>query len=298
MTSRSKRNSIALAVGLLLAAGTAAYSQKIALKLKLTPGQTFKIAMTSRHSGAASLKNQSYATTESFSTVLAFSVESVDTDGTARMKVTFADVSYSVSQPGAAQASDVMNKLFAGLNGQSFALEVASSGEVRSLTGTDAAGDAALKAIASYPEQLRTAAAAFLKQAVSDPMWKLAMASVFSLLPQQPVAVGERWSRSFSASAHGATEVSETFCKIIDRANGVAKVKVFTDVKSLEREPAPGMRLATKGTGEGTVEIEEATGLLVRGSMQTNLKGHVTGVPGQTTGIPIAATGTSTIRRY
>jgi hypothetical protein len=298
MISRRKLSSIALAASLLLAASAVAGAEKVDLKLNLKPGQTFKIVFATRSTGSTSAKGQTYQTTESFSAGLAFSVESVDPDGTARMKVTFENVSYSLNQPGGAQLGQAMSRFLAALGGQSFTMEVTSSGDVRSVTGIDAAADAALKALATYPEQVKTLASMLIKQIMSEPMWKLAMSSVFSILPQQPVEVGERWSRSFSGSAQGTAEVSDMYCKILDRANGVARVKVFVDVKSLEREPAPGMRLSIKGTGEGIVEIEEATGLVRRGSTRSNLKGSVTGAPGQNVNVPAVVTATTTISRH
>ncbi len=191
-----------------------------------------------------------------------------------------------------------MNKLLAALAGQSFTLEVTSSGDIRGVTGVDSAVESALNTMGTYPEQIRALAGLFAKQVISEPMWRQAMASVFSILAREPVVVGERWSKSFSASAQGASQVTDVYCRFLERANGVAKVKVYVDVKSLQREPAPGTNLSVKGKAEGTIEIEEATGLILRGNIKSNLKRQVTGAPGQTAPVPIAVTGASTISKY
>jgi len=283
---------------LAVAAGAGECAEKVVLRLNLKQGQTFRIALSVRNSGSASVKNQTYGTTESLNAGLAFRVESVDSEGNARMNVTFENVSYSLNQPGAPQLGQVMSAFFAGLNGRSFGLEVGPTGEIRSVTGIEAAVDAALTSLANYPEQVRTLASTFAAQTISEPMWKSAMSTVFSVLPPGPVEIGERWSRSSSTSAQGAAETTQFYYKILERADGVAKVKVFADVKSLQREPLPGMRLVLAGRGEGTAQIDEASGLVIRSSSKSELRGRVSGAPGQSGELPVAVTSTTTISRY
>ncbi|MGC8862190.1 MAG: DUF6263 family protein [Armatimonadota bacterium] len=296
---RSRVSSLFLSLGLILGlASTAVCGEKVTLRLNLKQGQTFKIAISTRNAGTASVKNGSYGTVESLSLGLAFNVESVDPEGMARMKAVFENVNYSLDQTGASQLSRVMNAFFAGLNGQSFTVEVAPSGEIRSVTGVESAIEAALRSLGDYPDQVRALASAFAGQVLSEPVWRSALAGVFSVLPPEPVEVGERWSRSSSTSTQGAGEISHFYYKILERTNGVAKIKVFTEVKSLHREPMPGVRLMLAGTGEGTVQVDEATGLLIRGSSKSNLKGRVSGAPGVSGEAPVVVTSTTTISRY
>jgi len=279
---------------------TIAQDEKIELKLNLKQGQTFKLRLTTANSGAASTSTQTVNTTETLKMGLAFSVESVEQDSTARLRVTFDNPNYTVTtagQPGAEQVLNPIGKAFAALHDRSFTIEVTSTGEVRSLTGLDNATSGALQSLAGQPEAVRQIAGMMFAQTMSEPMWKHAMSSIFSVIPDHPVAINERWSKQFAVSSPAGGSQGVIYSKITERGGGVCKLKTYHDLKSMERAVGPSVKLAMSGTSEGTAEIEEATGLMIRAYSTTSLKGKAV-ESGKSGSAPLTARSTTSVERY
>lgn len=291
-----------VALVLLVTSVALAQGEKVDLKLRLKQGQTFKLMLTQANGGAANVGNQGISSTETLKLGLIFNVEAVETDGTARLKVTFDNPAYSVStqgQPGADQVLAPLGKAFSALGGRSFMIEVTQAGVVRSLTGLDSATGAALQTLAGQPEPLRSMVSTLFSQAMAEPMWKHAMSEIFWVIPDGPVAIGERWSRQFAVSSPGGGQQGVCYLKITERAGGISKVKVYQDVKSAERTVGPNVRLTMKGVSEGTAEVDEATGLLLRIRMASNLQGSMAGASGKgSSSAPLAIRSSMSIDRY
>jgi len=273
---------------------TATSAETIDLRLRLTEGQTFKLMLTTVNSGSATLKNQAANTVETAKVGMVFNVERVESDGSAQMKVTFDNPTYTASTAGQVVAEQLMaavSKAFSALNGRSFKIEVTQTGVVRNLTGLNAATSAALQSLAGQPEAMRALAEMIFAQTMSEPIWKHAMSSVFSMIPDHPVAVGERWSRQLAFSAPSGGQQSVTYYKILERSNGISKIKIYSEIKSAERMGGPSVKLAFTGIAEGTAEIDEATGLVVRAYSTANLKGKTTEAVGKS-----GSTGSLTMR--
>lgn len=281
---------------------TAISAETVDLRLRLTEGQTFKLMLTTVNSGSATLKNQAANTVETAKVGMVFNVERVESDGSAQMKVTFDNPTYTASTAGQVVAEQLMaavSKAFSALNGRSFKIEVTQTGVVRNLTGLDAATSAALQSLAGQPEAMRALAEMIFAQTMSEPIWKHAMSSIFSMIPDHPVAVGERWSRQLAFSSPSGGQQSVTYYKILERSNGISKIKIYSEIKSAERMVGPSVKLAFTGIAEGTAEIDEATGLVVRAYSTANMKGKTTEAVGKngSTG-SLTMRSSSSIERY
>jgi len=299
MNARAKYGFLAMLLIFALVGVARAEDEKVSIKLSLKQGQIFKLRLTTTNVGRATVGKTVVNNTESAVVGLVFSVESLDEDGTAHLKVTFDRPSYSLSgtgQTGSDQVSAVVGSAFAALHGQSFSMELTPTGVVKSVTGLAGATSAALQTLSGKPQMVQMIASLALKQAFADAAWREAMSGVFSVIPPSPVAIGERWSRQFSVGGEGAAQSGESFMKILSRENGVAKIKVFTNIKSLQRQPVPGMTINLTGTSDGVVSVEEATGLIADGSDKSNLKGNGTAPDGKP--FSLVASSSNRIERY
>ncbi len=304
METRISRAAVALVVFLALACALSAQAQdeKLNLKLNLKQGQSFRFRLTTASSGAASLSNQSVNTTETLRMGMLFSVESVDQDGSSRLKATFDDCSYNLSttgQPGANQLFGPISKVFAALSGRSFTLELMPTGVVRSVSGIEAVTSAALQTLAGQPDAIRAIATQTISQSMSEPMWKHVLTSVFAIIPDHPVAIGERWSRDFAVNTAGGSQQGTTYMKVTNRAGGTCNVKIYQDVKSATRQVGNSVTLTFTGTAEGSAEVDEATGLVVRAHSTASLKGKAADATGKGgSSAPMVIRSTSSIERY
>ncbi len=208
----------------------AAIAETVDLKLRLTEGQTFRLMLTTTNSGSANLKNQAANTVETAKVGMVFNVERVESDGSAQIKVTFDNSTYTASttnQPGVDQLMTAVSKAFSALNGRNFKVEVTQGGVVRNLNGLDVATRAALQSLTGQPEVIRALAEMLFTQIMSESIWKHAMSSVFSIIPDHPVAIGERWSRQFAFDSPSGGQQGVTYYKILERNNGISKVKIY-----------------------------------------------------------------------
>jgi hypothetical protein len=280
----------------------AANAETVDLRLKLTEGQTFKLMLTTVNNGSVTFKNQAVNTAETAKVGMVFNVERVEADGSMQIKVTFDNSTYTAStagQPGGEQLMTAVSKAFSALNGRSFKIEVTQSGVVRNLTGLDAATREALQSLAGQPEAIRTLAEMLFAQSMSEPIWKHAMSSIFSIIPDHPVAIGERWSRQFAFSSSDGGQQGIIYYKIIERSNGISKIKMYSEIKSAERMVGPSIKLAFTGVAEGMAEIDEAMGLVVRAYSTANLKGKATEIAGKNGSIgSLTMRSSSSIERY
>ncbi len=293
------------AVALLICLMTAVVAQegKVDLKLRLQQGQTFKIRTTSDHGGSASVDGNAFAGREVFTTGLIFLVQSVDSEGAATLKITFDNPTYSSGATAGGEVVDQLNKVLgstlASLSGRSFTAQVMPNGVVRQIEGVQDVVDGALQGLAGQPAVIKGVVETAMRQSINEAVLKEGLESMFSILPGHPVDVNERWSRQSAISTGQRTKQSDIFCRIAERSNGVSKIKVYEQIKSYKSKTAFDHQLVLKGTSEGFVEIEEATGLILKGNFTTSLTGHSVITAGsQQKKLPTSISGTSTISRY
>lgn len=302
MIVSSKRRLFGLTLALVCLTAGACLAQKVELKLNLTQGQAFKVQLTQRNTGTATSGQQGVTGGENVSVQMAFLVDSVADDGTATLKGTFGKVAYSGSasgQPGAEMLFEPLGRAFAVLEGKTFQVKVARTGAVQSVTGLAEAAAAALQGLTVQPDQLREFVSSSVTQAMSEAIWKEQLADVFTIIPDHPVAVGERWSRAIAVDAPGTSLRGAVYCKILERKGGVSKVKVFQEVKAGEKEIMPGVRMTFTGTSEGTCTVDEATGLVLNYNTTANTKGRVTaGSANGGTSTPVSIRTSVSIQRY
>ena len=276
-----------------------AQAENVDLKLTLSQGQSFKIRMSTSNTASTTVNRQPMKTVETLKFALQFTVAEVAPDGNYRLKAVFDNLSYSLA--GAGEETDVMSgiltKAFAAVSGQSFEVRLNRAGLVLGVSGLESAVQAATQTLASHPEAARQIMTAFISQGLSEATWRQGLAQVFSVLPDGPVAIGERWSRKLAGSGQGLKWQSDLYCKILERSNGVAKVKVYYDIKSLEKSLAIGVTYSLSGTSQGTVDVEEATGLVLRGSLKSDVKGKAAAADTKGKRVPLTVTGTTTIKR-
>jgi hypothetical protein len=291
----TKRVSYLVALLLLLPLMACAQADKVDLKLVLTQGQSFTIALGTSNAASATIDGKPISTVESLKVSLLFTVQSVSAEGNYTLRAAFQNPSYSVSgtAPGIDLMSQILSNAFAAVNGQSFKVELSRAGVVTSVSGLDPAVRAATAALASYPEAVRHIIEAFIARGLSDANWRQGLADVFSILPERPVAVDERWSRKLSPGGAGTDMQGDAYFRITERGNGVSKLKAYYDIKSLGMSLPTGVSYSLSGTEEGTLSVDEVTGLVTHARLKSSLAGKASAA--ETNGKPVPLTMSSTV---
>ncbi len=291
------RGIIGFALAAALAQGAAA-QEKVDLKLRLTAGQEFRLRQSTAKITSATIDNRAVTASETFSSGMVFNVRNVDSDGAITLRVTFdqpsLDVSGSAIQ-GAEQLLQAVGRAVAGLHGQSFTLILGPSGAVRGVEGGRECLRAAIRGLSGVPEPLRAVIEGTLAQSMDEQALREGMASIFHILPDGPVAIGERWSRQSGVSSQGIVETYEVFYKVLESRNGVSKIKMYRQVKGSQVTSPLGFSCSMSGAAEGTLEVEESTGILKAASFKLTMSG--TGRRGNDSA-PLKSTTSGTMARY
>ena len=236
-----------------------------------------------------------------------FDVIKANGDGTVELKASYSSPSLSFRISGEQAPEELMqpiNELLSRLDGHSFTFTLTRHGRAVDLDGLDDAVTNAAKTMpAADQASVRVAAAvveAYLGKAAVAPL----MDSIFSIYPRGPVEIGERWRRQ-SAVNVGISLVQETFMKILRTGGGMTDVKVYSVMETPDQggalllPGAPGdTRCTMKGTSQGEMQIEQATGLIQSASLKNSLQGSTSSGEGASkVTTPIALEGTLTIQR-
>ncbi|HUS86290.1 MAG TPA: DUF6263 family protein, partial [Bacteroidales bacterium] len=134
------------------------------------------------------------------------------------------------------------------------------------------------------------------KNQFGDQTIKEMMDSMFSIYPDQPVGIGDSWTRK-SIISHGYPMIIDNTWTLKDRQGGRAVIEMNSLIK-----PNPGaapmeigpMKLRQEFTGgsKGTLELDEATGWVKSAKMDQQLSGELTveGSPQSPEGMTIPMT--------
>ncbi len=300
-----------LAVLVLLSSATArAGDDKINFAFHLEEGQSYKLLVTTDQEILQQVQGREMKVRQTLGIGYTFAVTDVDDEGTATIDVTFGPVStkvdtsmgtfeYDSEDPPDEVPMPAQN--MAALLGKSFTMKLTTKGEVAEVTGTEALLNEMLELIDVPEGPIKDKMIEDVKKQFGEAGLKETMGNRTAIFPDQPVGIGDSWTRTVTVSA-GLPMVTETTYTLVGRDDGIATIEIEATVKANpDAEPISmgpmTMRYELEGTQEGTLKIDEATGWYAEGTMTKNLEGKVimSGMPGQEGEMPIAMTVKSTI---
>jgi len=263
--------------------------EKILPRLKLQVGQKFKLKASSDSKMVSTVQGQTQVITDSASLVCTFELLSLDEVGDMTMKVTYDSIRLSEDAPAgkivydSTSTSEVppLVRGIAALVGQSFTMRITPEGRVRSVSGADEIVAKAIEKNNVLSEPWRSA----LSKQITDRFGNLPtsenMQGMFGVYPDKAVAIGERYSRKFQT----AENIIESFYKITDRKDGILTIKCYAKITPNPESPGiqiglVQMKSEATGTEEGTLQIEEATGMILHISATSKSSGNLLVVSG------------------
>ena len=263
------------------------------------------------------------------SVTLTYDVESVDPDGLVTMKVTFDEADLGditgmgamMGGMGAGGAAPLDSDL--GLVGKSFTMKATPDGRVQEVRGMmDIVEEMTRKvteevtkqldkiqlppAVKAQMGQLGSAVGAQLRQTLGDSAMREKMEDMMTMYPETPVRVRSTWTkggvRSYGMAPMGR---SETW-KLTGRKDGVLTLEVSSEITPNTDAPAMDMgfvrmNIELSGQQSGTVEVDEATGWIIRADMTYELDGTMKTSGGAMPGsqsMVMKVSGTSTIESF
>jgi hypothetical protein len=166
---------------------------------------------------------------------------------------------------------------FAGLIGQSYAVTVSPHGKVLEITGMEELAAAVRKKLpaGADPSQGMEALSTFIDKEGMREMTETSMA----VYPDKPVEPGDSWTRTQSTK-RGFAMITDSKWTLQKREAGVATIASAASVK-VDPNGAPmqmqgmAMKMDLAGSQEGTIQVDEATGLIRANRGRQQMKGQI-----------------------
>jgi hypothetical protein len=248
----------------------------VTLSLKLESGKTYKAHVVQEQNMKMTMMGKDMDMKNNEDMTLSSAVESVDPSGSAKVKLTFDNVSISTSMGGNAMP---MNPGKA-LQGQSVGMTVMADGQVGNISGTGAIADKALAELAGMMPGLPQSN---MKDMVTKQFDQLAKQSgllgTLPLYPPKPVRVGDTWTAQVD---RGGTQLNAN-CTLKARNAGVATIE-FSGALNAGTEALgipsgmPGMgslKVNLTGQMNGSMDMDESSGLARKSTLSGNASGNI-----------------------
>ena len=304
-----KTRSFAVAAGVLIAmAGQlAAQEGKIRLALELEEGRSYRMRVTMEHHIVQTGMGMTQETDQMTAIVYRFDVKEVDETGVALVEWTQDSVRFSqdglmghieYDSSDTAAVRHPLTRGYAAMVERSFTARMAPTGTVSDVQGFSEVLDELMTEMAlpegPEAETLRES----LRSQLGDEAMADMLTGALAIYPPRPVGVGDSWSRRVEIST-GFPVITENTWTLRERRDGIAVVDVVSKVSANPDAPplrmGPlSMRIDLSGKQSGTIEIDEASGWIVRGVVHQELSGEsrVTGMEAMDMTLPMEVTGT------
>ncbi len=263
-------------------------SKDVRLRLRLREGETYRTRMTTDRNISQTIRGQRQDIAQTLSLVYTVVVEGVDADGIASVKATcdwvsfeqdwpIGKIEYDSSNPPAAVHPLAMG--YATLKGQSLSMRVAPDGHVEEVQEADAVRERMTNRLDLPPGAMGDALKKSVRDQFGDRALKEMMGRMTAVLPDKTVTIGDSWTRTVTVSTQAPVIVDSTWT-LDSRRRGVAVISVSATVKSdpvaapIEMGPRK-LSYELSGKQQGTLELDEATGWIIRGKLTEQLSGKV-----------------------
>lgn len=255
--------------------------EKVALKLNLPAQQTYRMKMTTVEETEQTTMGQLTKSKNSTETVYQIEVTEVADNGNMTLDYTYESIKNTSEGPdgvvvydsnvGAAE-DEVQGKIFQAMLNRSFEIVMTPQGRVESVGGIDELFEAMMDTVDA---EIREFAEPLIKSIVSPDTIKDMITTVFVFYPQEPLAISDSWTETFSITTGLTANLDSTYT-VMERDEGIMKLDVATtltsnpDAPPLEIGPFKMRFKNLEGTGKGSLTVDEATGWYTSGELTQN----------------------------
>ena len=255
--------------------GQSADKVDLKLKLKLTPGTVFRARFTTDESMKLTILGENEDRSQTIGVTYAFEVKKADAAGLL-ISVVYEEIQFhettksgKVDYDSAKPAAELppLATGVAQLVGKVFAVTVTSEGRITKIEGADEMVEEAVAALARPKGRDNEDAKVSLRDAFGVTRVRQDMERIFSACPGKPVGIGDSWTRK--EQVHNQLSLlCESTWTLSKRENGICILATKGAIKEDK-----DMTAKLQGVEEGTIRIDEGTGLV----FSTDLKQQVTG---------------------
>ncbi len=283
----------------------------VLLELRLTEGQAFEVRMSTGQEISQNVFGQPQDVQQTTDIGYTMRVTDVDEDGTAVAEWTYDAVRFSMDGfmgPIEYDSSDPPTDIhplargYAALVGQNFVTRMTPSGRVLEARGFNNIMERVFDELGLPEGPQADAARQQLENMFGDQAMKDLFSALVAVYPSGPVTVGDSWSREYVITTGFPIKVEDTYT-LQERSGGVAYIEVKSGLTTSPDAPPMQMGQVSMafdilGSQTGRLEMDEATGWIIRSSVEQSFSGTVSvvGVPELAEGMSWPITVKTTLR--
>lgn len=261
-------------------------AEKKQYKLKFEKGQRYYIKMITEQQISQSFMEQEQNIEQTIGMGTDLDVNDVDDNGNAWVRYTYrwaklrqkgpmGEIIYDSSEEDSPVPPPAQG--FAALLGEGFLLKMTPKGQVEEVKGLEKMRSNILTKLPEGP--MREGMMKGLEQYLSDEAIKEMTESSMAMYPDNPVGVGDSWSKEVVLS-HGFGMALENKWTLKESKDGVATVEVVSVIKpNAEAKPMEmgdtKMSYEFSGKQQGLIKIQESTGQLMHSKIEQQLSGKM-----------------------
>jgi hypothetical protein len=278
---------LAVVLAIALGAAQAQAAEKIQYKLKLEKGQKYYLRMTTEQKITQTIMGKEQAVDQNVGMGANVDINDVDAGGNAWARYTYRWVKFAQKTPIGEMVYDSSNKDtpvppmgqgFAALLGEGYSLKITPKGRVEEVKDLDKMRSNIQKKLSGGPMQEMMIKS--LEQYTNEEAIKESTEASLAIYPDEPVGVGDSWSRKVVLSGSSAMILENTWT-LKGRKNGVATIEVVSAIKpNPEAKPIDmgvmKMHYQVSGKQQGLIEMDESTGRMIHSKMNQELSGTAT----------------------
>lgn len=260
---------------------------KYNLKLNLAKGKTYFLKVLTDQRITQTVMDQKTTGKEKIGVTYSYTGESNDPNGDMLIKVVYhafmqeiesaqGKMSYNSANP--ADKDNPFAKLYSSLLNKGFKMKITPSGKVLQLSGVDELLKGLVNSMDLPPQADKKQVEQMVKMQFGDNSIKEMMENLMQVYPDNPVAIGDSWSRTFTLTK-GFPAILENVWTLKEVKNGRAIVSQLTKIKGMnlpeQKDGPPAPKYKISGEQSGTFEIDMASGWVQKSLLNQKISGKI-----------------------
>jgi hypothetical protein len=252
-----------LAINLALLTTVSAFSQKGALKLNLKEGQKYEYSFSANQDIELSMMGMDMKMDQLMNFTYNMVVEKANADNTFEVKNTISRIQMTQNMEGMGSSTYDSNspESASGMAGETFA---DMFGKMKGLTYTLTVDQQGEIVKSNYEELLAGLGAEGTGSIVANEPF-------FIKLPKDALKKGYSWSTDLNSFSQGVETVNKTKYTVTSADKDKIVISYTNTVEPVSSSNEDGEEIVMNGSGSGTIELDAATGLVIKNNSVTNI---------------------------
>jgi len=269
-------------------------AEKIDLKLNLQEGQKYGMKSTVDQKVTQTVMGQQQTINQNMTFGIISEVLAIDANGIIALKATYNQIQVKMDGPmglieydSTKPPTDVNNPqaktmvaMWSAMAGESFTMDLTPKGKIVGIQDYDKMWERMMEKVTGDNPNMAQAMKDMIKNFAGEDRIKEMGGEMMTSFPDEPVAIGDMWYDITSIEVGFPLYLDVTYI-LKDRKDGIAFIDVISkmdmgdqDSKLIEMEGMK-MNMQMTGTQTGTVEVDEATGWMIKSNINQNFSGAV-----------------------